>query len=58
MLGLLQHACGIDPKANLAATLESARAQVYADIRKVRCLGSYYRFDLGETLWPPEIPST
>ena len=39
-------------------TLESARAQVYADIRKVRCLGSYYRFDLGETLWPPEIPST
>jgi N-carbamoylputrescine amidase len=26
MLGLLQHACGIDPKANLAATLESARA--------------------------------
>lgn len=34
-------------------TLESARDQVYEDIRKLRCLGSYYRLDLGETLWPP-----
>ena len=36
-----------------APTLDAAIAQVYEDIRKIHCLGSYYRTDLGESLWPP-----
>ena len=31
-------------------TLASARDLVYKDIRKLRCLGGYYRLDLGEPL--------
>lgn len=33
--------------------LEPAIRKVYSNIKKIRCLGSYYRTDLGETLWPP-----
>ncbi len=36
-----------------APALETATSTVYDNIRRVRCLGSYYRLDLGETLWPP-----
>ncbi len=25
----------------------------YQDIKKIHCLGSYYRLDIGKTLWPP-----
>ena len=35
------------------ATLEEARAKAYANIRKIRSLASYYREDIGESLWPP-----
>jgi phosphoribosylamine---glycine ligase len=34
-------------------SLADARNAVYANIRKVRSLGSYYREDIGESLWPP-----
>jgi len=37
----------------LAPTLEAAIAKAYANIRKIRVVGSYYRTDVGESLWPP-----
>jgi phosphoribosylamine-glycine ligase len=40
----------------LAGTLEEAIAKAYADIRKIRSLGSYYRTDVGQSLWPPGNP--
>ena len=33
--------------------LPDAIDKVYQNIKKISCLGSYYRLDLGETLWPP-----
>jgi phosphoribosylamine-glycine ligase len=33
--------------------LEEARAGAYANISKIRSLGSYYREDIGRSLWPP-----
>lgn len=35
------------------STLESAIKNAYENIRKIRCLGSYYRTDIGNSLWPP-----
>jgi phosphoribosylamine-glycine ligase len=35
--------------ASLAAAIKKASA----NIRKIRSLGSYYRMDIGQTLWPP-----
>jgi phosphoribosylamine-glycine ligase len=37
----------------LAETLDQAINQAYANIRKLSCLGSYYRTDIGKVLWPP-----
>ena len=37
----------------LAPTLKAAIAKAYANIRKLRVVGSYHRTDVGETLWPP-----
>ncbi len=37
----------------VAPTLEGAIARAYANLRKIRCLGSYYRPDIGRSLWPP-----
>lgn len=37
----------------LAPTLKAALAKAYANIRKLRVVGSYYRTDVGQTLWPP-----
>jgi phosphoribosylamine-glycine ligase len=34
-------------------TLEKARAKAYSNIRKIRSLGSYFREDVGRSLWPP-----
>jgi len=34
-------------------TLESAIIKAYSNIRKLRSLGSYYRPDVGQSLWPP-----
>jgi len=35
------------------ASLEEAASRAYADVRKIRSLGSYYREDIGKSLWPP-----
>ncbi len=37
----------------LAPTLKAALARAYANIRKLRVVGSYYRTDVGQSLWPP-----
>jgi phosphoribosylamine---glycine ligase len=37
----------------LAPNLKSATAKAYANIRKIRVVGSYYRTDVGQSLWPP-----
>jgi phosphoribosylformylglycinamidine synthase len=37
-------------------TLEQAVDKAYANIRKIRILGSYYRPDIGQSLWPPGNP--
>ena len=34
-------------------TLENAIKTAYDNIRKIHCIGSYYRTDIGESLWPP-----
>ncbi len=39
--------------AAVSETLEGAIQTAYANIRKIRCLSSYYRTDIGQTLWPP-----
>ena len=38
---------------SLGPTLDAARARAYANIGKIRVLGSYYRTDIGQSLWPP-----
>ncbi len=35
------------------ATLAEATERAYMDIRKLRSLGSYFRPDIGKSLWPP-----
>jgi phosphoribosylamine-glycine ligase len=35
------------------ASLEEAAVRAYANVRKIRSLGSYYREDIGKSLWPP-----
>lgn len=37
----------------LAPKLNTAIAKAYANIGKIRVAGSYYRTDVGESLWPP-----
>jgi phosphoribosylamine-glycine ligase len=37
----------------LAPTLDVAITRAYANIRKLRVVGSYYRTDVGQSLWPP-----
>ncbi len=37
----------------LAPQLKTAIAKAYANIRKIRVVGSYYRTDVGQSLWPP-----
>jgi phosphoribosylamine--glycine ligase len=39
--------------AALGVTVEEAIATAYRNIQKISCPGSYYRTDIGETLWPP-----
>jgi phosphoribosylamine-glycine ligase len=38
------------------STLERAIGKAYQNIRKIRSLGSYYRPDIGQSLWPPGSP--
>jgi len=37
----------------LDSTLEGAIRKAYENIRKLRVIGSYYRLDIGRSLWPP-----
>ena len=37
----------------LAPTLKAAMAKAYANIRRIRVVGSYFRTDIGQSLWPP-----
>jgi len=37
----------------LAPKLNAAIARAYANIRKIRVVGSYFRTDVGQSLWPP-----
>ena len=37
----------------LSGTLEEAIARAYENIRKLRVLSSYFREDVGQSLWPP-----
>lgn len=39
--------------AAVAGNLPDAIATAYANIRKISSLGSYFRTDVGESLWPP-----
>jgi len=39
----------------LAPALDAAVARAYANMRKLRVVGSYYRTDIGQTLWPPGV---
>lgn len=38
---------------SLGSSLNAAISKVYENIAKIRCLGSYYRTDVGQSLWPP-----
>ncbi|MDB6053626.1 MAG: Phosphoribosylamine--glycine ligase [Verrucomicrobiales bacterium] len=37
----------------IAETLEDAIKRAYSNIARIRCLSSYYRTDVGKSLWPP-----
>ncbi|HPU55657.1 MAG TPA: phosphoribosylglycinamide synthetase C domain-containing protein [Verrucomicrobiota bacterium] len=37
----------------LESTLERAIERAYMNIRKLRVVGSYYRTDVGQSMWPP-----
>ena len=37
----------------LASKLDAAIAKAYTNIRKLRVVGSYFRTDVGQSLWPP-----
>jgi len=37
----------------VSSSLDQAIAQAYENIRKLQCLSSYYRTDVGKSLWPP-----
>jgi phosphoribosylamine-glycine ligase len=51
--GLLATGHRIADVIALAPKLEAAIAKAYANIRKIRVVGSYYRTDVGQSLWPP-----
>jgi len=36
-----------------APTLDRAIDRAYENIKKIKCSGSYYRLDIGQSLWPP-----
>ena len=51
--GLVTTGHRIGDVVGFGATLPSAIKKASATIRKIRSLGSYYRVDIGRTLWPP-----
>jgi phosphoribosylamine-glycine ligase len=51
--GLLATGHRIADVIALGPNLETALVSAYANIRKIRVVGSYYRTDVGQSLWPP-----
>ena len=51
--GLLSTGHRIADVIALAPTLKTAMAKAYFNIRKIRVVGSYFRTDVGQSLWPP-----
>ena len=51
LLAVAQLALG--NKEEALRLLESAVERAYKNISKLRSLGSYYRPDIGQSLWPP-----
>jgi phosphoribosylamine---glycine ligase len=51
--GLVSTGHRIADVIGLGKTLEEAISISYANIRKIRSLGSYFREDVGRSLWPP-----
>jgi len=51
--GLLATGHRIADVIALAPTLATALERAYATIRQLRVVGSYYRTDVGRSLWPP-----
>jgi len=51
--GLLSTGHRIADVIALAPKLDSAIAKAYANIAKIRVAGSYFRTDVGQSLWPP-----
>jgi phosphoribosylamine-glycine ligase len=51
--GLLATGQRIADVIALAPTLEAALQRAYTNIRRLRVVGSYYRTDVGRSLWPP-----
>jgi phosphoribosylamine---glycine ligase len=39
--------------AAVGGSMESVIRRVYANVGRIRCLGSYHRLDIGRSLWPP-----
>jgi phosphoribosylamine-glycine ligase len=37
----------------IGPTLEEALRKAYSNIQKIHVLASYYRTDVGQSLWPP-----
>lgn len=54
--GLVSTGHRIADVIGMAPSLEEAKTIAYANIRKIRSLGSYFRPDVAETLWPPGKP--
>ena len=54
--GLIMTGHRIADVVALSPTLRGAIDLAYENIRKLKCLGSYYRTDIGASLWPPGTP--
>jgi phosphoribosylamine--glycine ligase len=54
--GLLTTGHRIADVIGFGATLDEAIEKAYANIRRIRSLGSFYRPDVGKSLWPPGSP--
>jgi len=51
--GLLATGHRVVDVVGFGAELQTALAVAYENIRKIHCLGGYFRTDIGECLWPP-----
>lgn len=51
--GLLATGHRLADVIGFGGSLDEAVARAYVNIRKIRSLGSYYRPDIGRSLWPP-----